>query len=218
MNQSLKMIGIVFLFLIIAGSYAYTLKFWKKNQFRFSHFTSRYFKYLHYFTLILSLSFVLLNYSLRGIWSTQIVIIISIINGIFYNLIAQKVILNKFEKYYFTFLSFFPILFFGLVLIPMIGLIVVVSLIGQLFNPVEKIYYEDNKLRIQSSFVGVMAPPRIKVYKKFGIFEKQYKNQDLNFEDIDSLKVDYKNDTANLYIWYEYNENPNKPEEFKIKL
>ena len=148
----------------------------------------------------------------------QIVIIISIITGIFYNLIAQKVILNKFEKYYFTFLSFFPILFFGLVLIPMIGLIVVVSLIGQLFNPVEKIYYEDNKLRIQSSFVGVMAPPRIKVYKKFGIFEKQYKNQDLNFEDIDSIKVDYKNDTANLYIWYEYNENPNKPEEFKIKL
>lgn len=212
------MIGIVFLFLIIAGSYAYTLKFWKQNQFRFSHFTSRYFKYLHYFTLILSLSFVLLNYSLRGIWSTQIVIIISIITGIFYNLIAQKVILNKFEKYYFTFLSFFPILFFGLVLIPMIGLIVVVSLIGQLFNPVEKIYYEDNKLRIQSSFVGVMAPPRIKVYKKFGIFEKQYKNQDLNFEDIDSLKVDYKNDTANLYIWYEYNENPNKPEELKIKL
>ena len=99
-------------------------------------------------------------------------------------MIAQKSVLNKVEKYYFTFLSFFPILFFGLVLIPMIGLIIVVSLIGQLFNPVDKIYYEDNKLRIQSSFVGVMAPPRIKVYKKFGIFEKQYKNQNLNFENL----------------------------------
>lgn len=100
----------------------------------------------------------------------------------------------------------------------MIGFIIVASLLGQLFNPVDKIYYEDNKLRIQSSFVGVMAPRRIKVYKKFGIFEKEYKDENLNFEDIDSIKVDYKNDTANMYIWYEYNENPNKPEEFKIKL
>jgi hypothetical protein len=212
------MIELVFLFLIIAGIYAYSLKFWKKNQFRFSEFTSRCLKNLHYFTLVLSLSFVIVNYSLRGIWSTQVVIIISIITGIFYNLIAQKVVLNKFEKYYFTFLSFLPILFFGLVLIPMIGFIIVVSLIGQLFNPVDKIYYEDNKLRIQRSFVGVMAPPRIKVYKKFGVFENEYKDENLNFEDIDSIKVNYKNDTANLYIWYEYNENPNKPDEFKIKL
>ncbi|MCL9771015.1 hypothetical protein NAT47_11370 [Flavobacterium sp. HXWNR69] len=133
-------------------------------------------------------------------------------------MIAQKSVLNKVEKYYFTFLSFFPILFFGLVLIPMIGFIIVVSLIGQLFNPVDKIYYEDNKLRIQSSFVGVMALPRIKVYKKIGIFEKEYKDENLNFEDIDSIKVDYKNDIANMYIWYEYHKNPNKPEEFKIKL
>ncbi|MQP23487.1 hypothetical protein GFJ94_00210 [Flavobacterium sp. LMO8] len=212
------MVELGFLFLIITGSYAYSLKFWKKNQFRFSEFTSRYLKYLHYFTFVLSLSFVFIDYSLRGIWTSRIVIIISIFIGIFYNLIAQKSVLNKVEKYYFAFLSFFPILFFGLVLIPMICFIIVVSLIGQLFNPVDKIYYEDNKLRIQSSFVGVMAPPRIKVYKKFGIFEKQYKNQNLNFEDIDSIKVDYKNDTANLYIWYDYNENPSTPEEFKIKL
>ena len=53
---------------------------------------------------------------------------------------------------------------------------------------------------------------------KFGIFEKEYKDENLNFEDIDSIKVDYKNDTANLFIWYEYNENPNTPEGFKIKL
>lgn len=212
------MIEIGFLFLIIAGSYAYSLRFWKKNQFRFSAFKSRCLKYLHYFTLVLSLSFAFLDYSLRGIWTTQIVILISIFIGVFYNLIAQKSVLNKVEKYYFTFLSFFPILFFGLVLIPMAGFIIVVSLIGQLFNPVDKIYYEDNKLRIQSSFVEVMAPPRIKVYKKNGIFEKEYKDENLNFEDIDSIKVNYKNDTANMYIWYEYNENPNKPEEFKIKL
>lgn len=212
------MIELGFLFLIIAASYAYSLKFWKKNQFRFSEVTSMNLKYSHYLTLALSLSFVFFDYSLRGIWTTQIVIIISIFIGVFYNLIAQKSVLNKFEKYYFTFLSFFPILFFGLVIIPMIGFIIVVSLIGQLFNPVDKIHYEDNKLRIQTSFVGVMAPPKIKVYKKFGIFEKQYKDENLNFEDIDSIKVDYEKDAANLYIWNEYNENPNKPEEFKIKL
>jgi hypothetical protein len=212
------MIELGFLFLIIAGIYAYSLKFWNKNQFRFSEFISNRLKYLHYFTLVLSLSFVFLDYSLRGIWTTQIVIIISIFIGVFYNLITQKSILNKVEKYYFTFLSFFPILFFGLVLIPMIGFIIVVSLIGQLFYPVDKIYYEDDKLRVQKSFVGVMAPPMVKVYKKFGIFEKEYKAKNINFEDIDSIKVDYNNDTANLSIFYEYNENPNKPDKFKIKL
>ena len=51
-----------------------------------------------------------------------------------------------------------------------------------------------------------------------GIFEKEYKVENLNFEDIDSIKVDYEKDAANLYIWNEYNENPNKPEKFKIKL
>jgi hypothetical protein len=212
------MIELGFLFLIIAASYAYSLKFWKKNQFRFSEVTSRNLKYSHYLTLALSLSFVFFDYSLRGIRTSQIVILISIFIGVFYNLIAQKSVLNKAEKYYFNLLSFFPILFFGLVLIPMMGFIIVVSLIGQLFNPVDKIHYEDNKLRIQTSFVGVMAPPKIKVYKKFGIFEKQYKDENLNFEDIDSIKVDYEKDAANLYIWNEYNENPNKPEEFKIKL
>jgi hypothetical protein len=212
------MIELSFLFLIIAFSYLYSFKFWKKNKFRFSEFSSRYLKYLHYFTLLLSVSFLFIDYSLRGIWTSQIVIIFSIFSGVFYNLIAQKSVLNKVEKYYFSFFSIFPILFFGLVLIPMIGFIIIISSIGQLFNPVDKIYFEDNKLRVQRSFVGVMAPPKIKVYKKFGIFEKQYKDENFNFEEIDSIKVEYINDVANLKIWYEYNDNSNKPEEFTIKL
>ena len=136
------MIGLMFLFLIFAGVYGYALKFWKNNPYRFSKLTSIRIKYLHYFTLIILITLAFIGLTLRGIWTSRIIIIVTIVCGIFFNLFGQKSVLNRFEKIYFNFLSFIPILFFGLVLNPLIGFIVVSSLIGQLFNPVNKIYFE----------------------------------------------------------------------------
>ena len=212
------MIELIFLFLIFAGVYGYALKFWKKNKFRFSINNSFKVKYFHYSTFLLLIILGMFGLTLRGIWTNRIIIILCLISGIFFNLFSQKSVLNKFEKIYFNFLSFFPILFFGLVLIPMIGFIVVISLIGQLFNPVNEIYYEDDKLRIQNSFIGVMAPPKVKIFNKNGIFENEIIDTDFFVEDIDSVKVEYKKDSVKLYIWNEYNDTPKEPEVFLINI
>ena len=192
------MIFVVSILLLIL--YAFKIKDWKKNDYRLNSELSIYLKYLHYFTITITIVLLLLELKIKGIWTGRIVTFIALLSGIFYNLFAQKSVLNKLEKTYFSFLSILPLIFPLFLLIPFLGVVIVFSIIGRMISPYEKIFYEDKNLRIQSSFVGVMAPPKILAFKKGLFFEKEL--EDLNFpEEIDSLKVNYKRDSIFIYYW-----------------
>ena len=207
------MIFVVSILLLIL--YAFKIKDWKKNDYRLNQELSIYLKYLHYLTITITIVLLILELQIKGIWTGRIVTFIALLSGIFYNLFAQKSVLNELEKTYFSFLSILPLIFPLFLLIPLFGMVIIFSTIGRLFFPYDKIHYDDKNLRIQTSFVGVLAPPKILVYKKGLFFEKEVEN--LNFpEEIDSLKVEYKKDSIYIHYWETNYDNQVVKSEIKI--
>jgi hypothetical protein len=207
------MIFVVSILLLIL--YAFKIKDWKKNDYRLNQELSIYLKYLHYLTITITIVLLILELQIKGIWTGRIVTFIALLSGIFYNLFAQKSVLNELEKTYFSFLSILPLIFPLFLLIPLFGMVIIFSTIGRLFSPYDKIHYDDKNLRIQTSFVGVLAPPKILVYKKGFFFEKEVEN--LNFpEEIDSLKVEYKKDSIYIHYWETNYDNQVVKSEIKI--
>lgn len=207
------MIFVVSILLLIL--YAFKIKDWKKNDYRLNQELSIYLKYLHYLTITITIVLLILELQIKGIWTGRIVTFIALLSGIFYNLFAQKSVLNELEKTYFSFLSILPLIFPLFLLIPLFGMVIIFSTIGRLFSPYDKIHYDDKNLKIQTSFVGVLAPPKILVYKKGLFFEKEVEN--LNFpEEIDSLKVEYKKDSIYIHYWETNYDNQVVKSEIKI--
>ena len=207
------MIFVVSILLLIL--YAFKIKDWKKNDYRLNQELSIYLKYLHYLTITITIVLLILELQIKGIWTGRIVTFIALLSGIFYNLFAQKSVLNELEKTYFSFLSILPLIFPLFLLIPLFGMVIIFSTIGRLFSPYDKIHYDDKNLRIQTSFVGVLAPPKILVYKKGLFFEKEVEN--LNFpEEINSLKVEYKKDSIYIHYWETNYDNQVVKSEIKI--
>jgi hypothetical protein len=191
----------IFIILYIYGLFQWN----KKVKWRLNPLVSKIIKYVHFFTLLISLSILVLNLQLdlglRGLWTTRIIIITVLITGIFFIFLSNKSILNRFEKFYFKCFSFSPIVIAGTLLIPFIGVVMVVSLFGQLTSPANKIYYQDKNLRIQSSFLGVLGPPRLDIYEKENIFEKHLYRSDSYAGEFDSLKVKYDIDSTRVIFY-----------------
>ena len=99
-------------------------------------------------------------------------------------------------------------------MIPFLGPVIFLSLFGRFTDPVHHIYYEDNHLRIQSTFVGVLGPPRIDVYEKHWLYEQHLSRPEYWGMEIDSVKVSYDEDSTRIKIYdpYVYDEStPQKP-------
>lgn len=186
--------------------YTYGLFRWDKLvAWRLNVKVSKIIKYVHYLTLfiVLTIAFTYFQFGigLRGLWTTRTFIIIVLLTGVFLNFITDKTVVNKVEKIYFKLLSFLPTISGLILCIPFIGVIIVVSLIGRLVEPANKIYYNDKNLRIQSSFTGVLGPPRVDIYTKNSIFEKHIYRPDFYCNDFDSLVVHHDQDSTRIIIY-----------------
>ena len=202
---------IVTILFIIA--YGLVLFYWDKNiSWRLNPKISRSIKLLHYAGLLIcitiSITYINFDIGLRGLWTTRTIIIFTLLTGIFFIFVADKASIRKIEKWYFKIFSFLPILTAGTLFIPFLGVVIVLSLFGQLTDPATEIYYEDDKLRIQSSFVGVLGPPRLDIFEKNLIFEKHLKRADFWANEIDSIRVSYDSDSTRIvaYGLYDYDE------------
>lgn len=194
---------------------AYTLGFFywdRKISWRLSLQISSLIKILHYLGLFIcitiGISYNFHEIGLKGLWTTRIIIIFTLLTGIFFIFSADKTSIRRFEKWYFKLFSFLPILIAGALFVPFLGVVIVLSLFGQLASPAEEIYFEDDKLRIQSSFVGVLGPPRLDIFEKKLLFEIHLKRTDFWANEIDSIKVSYDSDSTRViaYGLYDYDE------------
>ena len=107
------------------------------------------------------------------------------------------------EKLYFRIFSFLPLLVAAFSLIPFLGVVLLLSLYGQLTEPAKDIFYEDNKLRVQSTFVGVLGPPRLDIFQKHGLFEARINKLYRSGADIDSIRVHTHPDETVVIIYNE---------------
>jgi hypothetical protein len=141
--------------------------------------------------------------SFTGQWTTRIIIIAFLISGILIYPLTNWINKTKIEKYYFHTFSWFPILTGMIALIPFLGVVIVISVLGQLTDPVEKIYYEDEKIIVQSSFAGVLGPPDLLIYEKKGLLKKRL-NDSYKIEryasDVSMVKVSNEKENTLIII------------------
>ena len=185
--------------------YAFGLFFWKKKvAWSFNQINSKRIKTIHYWafflTAILTFIYFIFNYCFPGFWIGRILFLFVIITGLIIYPLAENSISNKLETLYFKLFSIFPILFLMVLLVPFLGVILAISAIGTLTNPFEKIYYEDNKIRIQSTFTSPMVVPIINIYSKKSLYEWHLKEFDFRYYEADSVEVKYKNDSTFIYF------------------
>jgi hypothetical protein len=190
---------------IISGTfiilYGLGLYFWNnKVSWRPNKNLSKWAKYLHYLLLILTIVAGLLSFwddiSFSGIWTTRIIIFGFLFSGIFIHPLSHWVKGKRFERYYFKLFSLIPILTAGFFMIPFLGIVLGLSTFIRLTNPFEKIYYEDSKLRVQSTFVGILGPPRLDIFEKKGLFERRLNKSYRGITDADSVRVTQEKDST----------------------
>jgi hypothetical protein len=187
-------------------TYTYGLFRWDKYvAWRLNSKVSKTLKYVHYLTLFVALT-IACTYSqfgigLRGLWTTRTFLIIALLTGVFFNFVTDKTILNKIEKIYFKVFSFLPTATGVILCIPFLGVVIVISLLGRIIEPANTIYYEDQNLRIQSSFRGVLAPKQIDLFAKKTFYEKCLYVPDFYCGDNDSIAVHYDNDSTRIFLY-----------------
>ncbi|MDB5272006.1 MAG: hypothetical protein JWO58_373 [Chitinophagaceae bacterium] len=193
-------LSLAFILVYGAGLYLWL----KKTDLRFSEKATRYIKYLHYFFLALIFFSIFVHFQfdldLRGIWTTRMIIFGLLTTGIFFYPFAKKKNLRTPEKAYFLTFSCLPAGIAALLLIPFLGTIIVLSLWGQLTSPISKIHYEDNNLRIQSSFSRLLGPSQLDIIEKKGLFEKSHYQSITHDAHFDSLKVSYDKDATRIIL------------------
>ena len=161
-------------------------------------------KLIHYLALILTTALVLVyinfNYCFPGFWIGRLLFVLAIISGLTIYPLAENSISNKIESFYFKLFSMFPIFFLMVLLVPFIGVIIAISAIGTLISPYEKIYFQDDKIRVQTTFTSPMVAPEINIYSKKFLFEKHLKEYDFRYYEADTVEVKYKNDSTFIYF------------------
>lgn len=198
--------------ILISGTfiilYGLGLYLWsKKVSWRLNNDFLKWIKYSHYTLFALTFTAALLiivgDISFSGQWTTRIVVVGFLLSGIIIYPLSDWTNKSKLEKNYFRGFSFLPLLTAGSSLIPFFGVVFVFSLFGRLTEPVKNIYYEDNKLRVQSTFIGVLGPARLDIIEKKGIFEVRLNKSHRSAADIDSISIGQTADKTLVLLHYE---------------
>lgn len=197
-NLMIFLLGIIF---ISCYFLAFALR--KNTDHRIGLKPSIILKKVHYAALFICgvaiLLFSVFDVMFYGSWTTRVFIITALFTGVFYHFISAKAYTNKAEKVYFVLLSFLPMIFLVLLLIPFIGFVIVLSLWGMLFNP-EKKLYEDDVLIVKTESRGVLAEARMEVLKRRGLFDES-KPLGHAYVFADSVTVKYNNNIADIHFY-----------------
>jgi hypothetical protein len=186
--------------------YGLGIYFWnRKVRWRLNVRSSKRLKYTHYAFAILTVAASLLilfdDISFAGQWTTRIILIGFLLSGIIIHPLSEWSGKPGIEKNYFRVFAFLPILTAGISLIPFLGAVVVLSLFGRLIAPAEDIYYEDKTLRVQSTFIGVLGPPRLDIVEKKGLFEVRVNKAYRSAADIDSVRIVKNGDETSVIVY-----------------
>jgi len=126
-----------------------------------------------------------------------------LLTGCFFLFVSSASATKRFERIYFKAFAFLPVIAGGIFLIPFFGFVLLLSLAGQLTQPVDQIYYQDDRLRVQSTFVGVLGTSRIDVFENCFLFEKHWYRSDFSGYGYKTVKVNYDADSTRVHFFLE---------------
>jgi hypothetical protein len=206
MNSFIYLVPILaFTFLVLYG-YWYKRKI-KSGTERLSYRLSTIAKNLHYIGLALCVVVIVLNsydFAFRGLWTTRIIIILTLFTGSLLYPLSDKKWRNSIEKYYLKVFSWVPFFFSGVLVIPFMGLLIMGSLFAQLANP-GRVWYEDDNLVIKQRVSGVLGMAESAyVWRYQGLLRKHvYHLKYWDGAEKSSLRVTYTDSTATLSYYDE---------------
>jgi hypothetical protein len=191
---------------IVMLLYGAGIYFWRRKvRWRLKERSSQHLMYAHYAfastTIAAGLLILIGDISFSGQWTTRIILVGFLLSGIIIHPLSDWSGKNPIEKNYFRVFSLLPIVTAGISLIPFLGLVLILSLFGRLIEPVKDIYYEDSSLRVQSTFIGVLGPPRLDIVKKKGLFEVRVNKAYRSAADIDSVRIVKKSDETLVIVY-----------------
>lgn len=204
-------LGFIFLSVcsvLLCIMYVKLAKKWR-NKVKTKHLSerhSRVLKHVHYFGLFYCITMFFIYYNFdtgfRGIWTSRIVLFFTLLSSFILKFILAPSVLHKFENKYFTFTSYIPAGLLGLNAIPVSGLLLIWGYSAPLFNPYDKIIFEDKKIRIESKYSGFMGMREHQYWTKYQIFEKRTDLENIFIPfTIDSVAVRYQSDSTKLYFY-----------------
>lgn len=172
----------------------------KHFKWTFSEQPSRLFKRLHFASLLLccllSLSYFQYDWGFQGYWVGRLLLLLCVATGLFATFILHPAVQDRVEKWYFRIFSWIPVGVGGLLLLPFLGIVMVLSGLGQWTSPVEEVLFEDQHTKVITRFIGVLGPPHLEAYQKWGIWEKAVEIPFYFQHEVDHVWVDYEADSV----------------------
>jgi len=192
--------------IILTFIYGFSLFQWNKRiDWRFNSQISKWIKIAHYILIgIISIDLILINitgFHYRGIWTSRIFIIGFIITGLIIYPFANKKVFKRLDRIYFAIFGYTPVGLGLFALIPFFGAIVTLSFGLLLLNPVDKVLYNDNTVRVQQCGRGVIGTPRLMIVEKGLLTEKvQHDISSFFIGTYDSLSIAYDQDSIRIQL------------------
>jgi hypothetical protein len=202
---------------IIAGLYALGLWHWLKRvkktitikQTRLLLWTHAILLALTIFSLWLSFQYAT---SFRGMWTFRFIACLFLLTGIFIYPFGHKSQFNRITKVYFFLFSTLPTLVGVFLLVPFLGVVIVLSLYGRLSGTGDTLLYDDQSIRVQTTFLGVLGPPFLDIYKKDGVLEKRvYRSSSGWWNKVDSVKTTSESNLFTVRIYHDSSEDTTSP-------
>jgi hypothetical protein len=148
---------------------------------------------IHYFSLILLTTIILLmcfDLYFRGEWTNEIIMWIFLLSNLSVQF-SVEYLKTEVEKIYFKTILLSPIILIASWIVPMFGLLIGFHFV-LLFNNYEEIIYNDNELKISFEQKLFNYHDDFLVYKKGYIFEKEIRyisRDEVDFEKINNVKL-----------------------------
>lgn len=194
---------LIFFFVIVYGLFLYLWN--KKVDWRFNKPISLRIKKIHYALIAIVLFDVVLisctGYHYRGLWTSRVFVMGLLVTGLLVYPFANKEILTKIERIYFAVFGYSPVGLGVFTFIPFLGIVVTGSLILMLFFPADKIFYNDNNVRIQKSCSGFLGMPRLMIIEERQLFERvKYFSNGFYSQRFDSLSIQIDRDSIRIWV------------------
>ncbi len=145
------------------------------------------------------------QYVAFGFWFPRIAVIAMLITGTLVYPFYHAGWKNKAARIYFMLFSWWPFLAALLLLVPMLGLVIVLSVVANLTGTGD-VLYEDKHVVVRTVFTGVLDNGDTEVWQKKGVLYQRVANDTYDYGQVQDVKVTYKDRKA-LVILFEEDDN-----------
>lgn len=146
------------------------------------------------------------QYVAFGFWFPRIAVITMLVTGTLVYPFYHADWKYKGARIYFMLFSWWPFLAALLLLVPMLGLVIVLSAIANLTGAGD-VLYEDEQVIVRTVFTGVLDDGATEVWQRKGFIYQRIAIENYGYGQVKNVNVTYKNEKAVVILFEEGDNN-----------